>query len=180
MTACNDCTYGDGCMDDGEWLSVSAAAKRLGVTRQTLQNRIKRGTIEHRRNNRGDPMILVAAVSDAAGAASWSVQKPIVAPATAAATVHLQGNKGATEMVSLSVLRDTVDRIQATHNEALAVAARNHKRSDAQSRAVFSAHSLRRKGSSDARCLRLSARCLRRARDRGFRRKIRETQGVAG
>ena len=60
------------------------------------------------------------------------------------------------------------------------VAARNHKRSDAQSRAVFSAQSLRRKGSSDARCLRLSARCLRRARDRGFRRKMRETQRGAG
>ena len=94
-------------------------------------------------------------------------------------------NAGTHQPMSLDDFRVATARLLMEVNyfgtiHCLAVAARNHKRSDAQSRAVFSAHSLRRKGSSDARCLRLSARCLRRARDRGFRRKIRETQGVAG
>ena len=59
----------------------------------------------------------------------------------------------------------------------LCVAARNRNVADAQSRAVFDADSLRRKGRSGARSLRLSARSLRRTRDRKSRRTIIETDG---
>jgi len=36
--------------DDGEWLSINAAARRLGVTATAIRNRIKRGTLRARPN----------------------------------------------------------------------------------------------------------------------------------
>ena len=38
---------------DDEWLSVNAAARRLGVTPTAIRNRIKRGTLEVRNGNFG-------------------------------------------------------------------------------------------------------------------------------
>ncbi len=43
--------------DDGEWLPVAAAANKLGVTQQAIRHRIRRGTIERRRNNRGQTLV---------------------------------------------------------------------------------------------------------------------------
>ena len=62
----------------------------------------------------------------------------------------------------------------------LGVAARNRTVADAQSRAVFDADSLRRKGRPGARYLRLSARSVRRTRDRKSRRTIIETDRGEG
>ena len=62
----------------------------------------------------------------------------------------------------------------------IAVAARNRNVADAQSRAVSDADYLRLSGASDARCLRMSARSVRRTRDRALRRKMRETERRAG
>jgi hypothetical protein len=59
---------------------------------------------------------------------------------------------------------------------AMFVGARNDVRPDAQSRAVSDAHSLRLERLADAHCLRLSARSLRRTRDRAARRTIIETE----
>ena len=36
--------------DADEWLSINAAARRLGVTATAIRNRIKRGTLETRPN----------------------------------------------------------------------------------------------------------------------------------
>ena len=49
--------------DNSEWMPVAQAARRLGVTRQAIQNRIKRGRIEHRQDNRGNPMVRIGATS---------------------------------------------------------------------------------------------------------------------
>ena len=38
---------------DGEWLSINAAARRLGVSATAIRNRIKRGTLEARNGNHG-------------------------------------------------------------------------------------------------------------------------------
>ena len=48
-------------MVDGgdEWVSVSEAARRLGVTRSAIRNRVKRGTLLHQSDNHGHPMVRV-------------------------------------------------------------------------------------------------------------------------
>ena len=40
-------------MTTDEWLSIAIAAERLGVSTQAIRARIKRGTLEYRKNNRG-------------------------------------------------------------------------------------------------------------------------------
>ena len=78
---------------------------------------------------------------------------------------------------------ETLRSIARSYNvsaQTIGVAARNRNVADAQSRAVFDADSLRRKGRSGARYLRLSARSVRRTRDRESRRTIIETDGGEG
>ena len=57
----------------------------------------------------------------------------------------------------------------AVFKSKIGVAARNHKRSDAQSR-----------GYSDADCLRLNAGSVRRTQDQTFQRKLPEPAGAPG
>ena len=45
--------------DDGEWLSINAAARRLGVTATAIRNRIKRGTLEARPNGNFGKLVRV-------------------------------------------------------------------------------------------------------------------------
>ncbi len=42
-----------------KWVSVAAAAEALGVTQQAIRNRITRGTLENKRNNRNQIVVLV-------------------------------------------------------------------------------------------------------------------------
>ena len=44
---------------DDDWVSVSEAARRLGVSRSAIRNRIKRGTLKTQSDNHGHPMVLV-------------------------------------------------------------------------------------------------------------------------
>src|SRR3954447_14872584 len=62
----------------------------------------------------------------------------------------------------------------------IAVATRNDERSDAQSRVVFGARSVRISVTIGARYLRLSARSLRRTRDHRVRRTLIETERPNG
>ncbi len=59
---------------------------------------------------------------------------------------------------------------------AVVVAARNHKRLDAQSRVLFDAQSVRTSEIADARYVRLNAGSLRRTQDHPSRRTLAETQ----
>ncbi len=43
--------------DNAEWLTVAAAAVKLGVSEQAIRHRIRRGTIERSRNNRGQTIV---------------------------------------------------------------------------------------------------------------------------
>lgn len=51
----------------GEWLSISAAARALGVSRSAVQQRAKRGTIPTREDNRGNPQVYVEEGATVAG-----------------------------------------------------------------------------------------------------------------
>ncbi len=42
---------------NGQWLSIADAARTLSVSRQAIQGRMKRNTIEHRQDNRGNPLV---------------------------------------------------------------------------------------------------------------------------
>ena len=58
------------------WLSIPEAARRLGVTPQAIRKRLKRGTLQSRRNNRGQEIVQVPGVAECpAGVAN--PQEPI-------------------------------------------------------------------------------------------------------
>ena len=43
--------------DEAEWVTVSEAARRLGVSRQAIRGRITRGTIPSQTDNHGHPLV---------------------------------------------------------------------------------------------------------------------------
>jgi biotin operon repressor len=105
--------------DNGEWLSVASAARRLGVSRQAIQNRVKRGKIEHRLDNRGNPIVRVAAtrgdpVSGATRATGATGAVADVAGAVAPPEPR-QSVAHAPEVVPASV----VESLQQAHERAL-------------------------------------------------------------
>jgi len=100
--------------DLGEWLSVSAAARRLGITRQSLQNRIKRGSVEHRRNNRGDPLVRI--VGDFPQPVSDAVARSFAAPA---APLAASGPVSLDDVCRL--LGEQSERMERQHSAAMAM-----------------------------------------------------------
>jgi hypothetical protein len=51
--------------DEQPWLTIAEAARRLGVSRQAVSNRIKRGTLTTRTSNRGVLVRIPPALPDA-------------------------------------------------------------------------------------------------------------------
>ena len=45
--------------DDAEWLTVSDASRKIGITQQAIRNRVLRGTLDSRRNNRNQLVVRV-------------------------------------------------------------------------------------------------------------------------
>jgi hypothetical protein len=106
--------------DNGQWVSVADAARTLGVTRQAIQGRIKRDTIEHRHDNRGNPIVRVTSpiaqcVSGAMGSNAAAMAVAEDAPLQACG--YPTGTPG---MMPLAAHLATIEAIQATHREAMA------------------------------------------------------------
>ncbi len=104
--------------DGGEWLTVSEAARRLGVSRQALQYKIKKGKVEHRQDNRGNPMVRFAAMTQDL-AANFSGANGASPCAKDFAPDGPRMPQDASESVLLSVHRETIEALQATHRAAL-------------------------------------------------------------
>ena len=109
--------------DNGQWLSVADAARKLGVTRQAIQGRIKRNTIEHRQDNRGNPIVRMVEPIAAA------VPQAIVDNAAAMALPPEPRQKAIStpETVPLSAHRETIDALQRASSEALAAVQTQHR-----------------------------------------------------
>jgi len=91
--------------DNGQWLSIADAARQLGVTRQAIQGKIKRGTIEHRQDNRGNPIVRIAtSIAPSIGNAMGAMP---IAPS------------GPGESVPVAVMREMLDRQERQHAAAM-------------------------------------------------------------
>jgi Skp family chaperone for outer membrane proteins len=104
--------------DDGFWVSVSEAARRLGCSRQAVQKRIGRGTIPTKVNNRGER--LVKAVAGSAPVSSAPVPVTSEQPS---APVHLteplQALQDKPASIPVSVYREAVEALRHAHAAAL-------------------------------------------------------------
>ena len=99
--------------DNGQWMSVADAARRLGVTRQAIQGRIKRNTIEHQHDNRGNPIVRVLTERQ------QPVSGAIVDNVAAMPPEPHQRPADAPEMVPASLVRDMLESQQAAHGAVL-------------------------------------------------------------
>ena len=84
---------------DDEWLSVNAAARRLGVTPTAIRNRIKRGTLEVRNGNFGK---LVRVPLTVPTTVTLAPEEPV------RETVILTPEERVSLTVTLTVLRDHI------------------------------------------------------------------------
>ena len=101
---------------DGDWCSVSEAARRIGVTRAAIQNRIRRHTLDTMTDNHGRPLVRVAV---AGGATVYAATLRKVA----GDTVALEPPHPAAsvpDMIPMSSHRSEIDRLQQAHSAALA------------------------------------------------------------
>lgn len=113
--------------DDGQWLSVSAAARRLGISRQALQQRIRRGSVDCRRNNRGDPQIFVSNASALACVATPEADGASVAASMQQAAPEPAGQLSLNDVREL--LGEQSERMERQHAAALATLERAHRES---------------------------------------------------
>jgi len=100
----------------GEWCSIAEASRRLGISRQGVQDRLRRRKMECREDNRGNRQVLVPALAEQGTAVSASKvlapPRPTgtdLAAAIAAAIAAVQEGHGA-----------EVAAIRAEHHRELA------------------------------------------------------------
>jgi len=113
--------------EDGQWLSVSAASRRLGMSRQALQQRIRRGTIDCRRNNRGDPQVFVSNASALACVATSEAGVATLAAGLQQAAPEPVGQLSLNDVRQL--LGEQSERMERQHAAALATLERAHRES---------------------------------------------------
>ena len=94
---------------DDRWLTVSAAARALSVSRQALHHRIKRGTLDSRKGNRGQTLVRIPST---------------VASPVPGGTVDTAVDEGPSvepfETVPLVIHREMVEALTEAHSEAVA------------------------------------------------------------
>ena len=119
-------------MDDegGFWVSASEAARILGCTRQAIQKRIVRGTIETTVNNRGERLVRAVA-----GAAPVTRKLTPVTERHPATPVRVDKNtpkshrvhQDAPGLASLSEVRALLGEQHEAHRAAIDALARQHR-----------------------------------------------------
>jgi len=103
-----------------EWLTVTAAARRLGITRTAVYSRIKRGTLQTQTDNHGHQLVNVDTnvTRDTLRKVTRDTVTPTLNPEPSTEPPHPR--QDVSEMIPASVLRDTVEAIQQAHGAALA------------------------------------------------------------
>ena len=102
-------------MGEPEWVSVSEAARRLGVTRQAIRGRIARKTIPFQTDNHGHP--LVQAVNSVPGTVSDATER----------NVPFRPAAERSGLVSLEDVRIMLGEQRAHHDAAIALLRADHE-----------------------------------------------------
>jgi len=115
-------------MGDPDWVTVSEAARRLGVSRTAIHNRIKRGTLSRMTDNHGNPLVQVS-VTRAVPVTVATCRNGT--PDTVTPPEPPQPRQDVSEMIPASVHLRTVEVIQEAHSAALAALEQRLSQQDA-------------------------------------------------
>ncbi len=105
---------------DGEWLNISEAARRLGISRQAIQQRIRRKAIVWRHDNTGAPQVFIASAKSKYSSAS---SEPAVADVAATSAPAVAG------LLSLTDVRQLLGEQRSAHESAMAALQASHRES---------------------------------------------------
>lgn len=97
-------------MEQSQWHPIGAAAKLLGVSTQAIRARMKRGTIESRKNNRGKLTVLVTGADINNAPDALPNETPTLA--TAMVTSTIAKSVPADDSAMVHELRRQVDKMQ--------------------------------------------------------------------
>ena len=104
---------------ESEWLTVSEAARRLGISRTSVRGRIKRRTLRTMTDNHGNPLVSLEAPPS--GAASGGVEASVEAPPG-----QSHDSADPTPLMSLADVRLLLGEQQAAHDRAIAALQASH------------------------------------------------------
>ncbi len=110
--------------DNSDWVTVSEAARRLGVSRAAIRNRVKRGTLPSQSDNHGHPMVKVPLAPPGTVCAGRFQKVPSV---TVPDGDQPQTRRERAGLVSLDDVRAMLGEVSARHSEALAAMERQHR-----------------------------------------------------
>lgn len=89
-------------MTEGEWLSINAAARRLGVTPKAIRGRIERGTIEWRAaGNRGREVLVTSEAPPRDPPRDWAAELEVERTGRLRAEADLAAHKVLVEELRL-------------------------------------------------------------------------------
>jgi len=105
-----------------DWVSVSEAARRLGITRAAIRSRIKHNSLSSMTDNHGNPLVRLPLPSSRQSPPETSRKVPPGAYQEGSSAVA-----GASGPVSLADVRAMLGEQQAAHNAAMAALERQHR-----------------------------------------------------
>ena len=107
-----------------DWVTVSEAARRLGVTRAAVYNRIRRGTLQTVTDNHGKHLVMVT-VTDTETVSVDTLRKvpseTYRKVSTETVTEPHQPAGGEAESISLAMHRETLERMERAHSASVAL-----------------------------------------------------------
>jgi len=123
-------------LDDGTWVTVSEAARRLGITRAAVRKRIARGTVVFMSDNHGRPLVRVTGTVHTGTVPTvhtGTVRSDSAVPDGTARTVpcgtthKVPGAGDAVPMVPATMIADAIARADAESARRLAERDAQHR-----------------------------------------------------
>ena len=121
------------------WLPVAEAARVLGMTEQALRKRLARGTMESRKNNRGNLVVLVSSGGERQAQPRLDAGTPSGTTGQDARLEPRRVPAGESGSLPLSAHREIVDAIQAAHAATLVAIQSLVERQECQHREAMAA-----------------------------------------
>ncbi len=115
-------------MEESGWITLTEAARRLGVSRTAVRQRVQRGTLPTMMDNHGRPLTRLQDGSGTVRNGTFhNVPDGTVPPKTEPFQNVPQGAVSASEAVPVSVVRDLLAQQQAAHVAVLAAIEQRHQ-----------------------------------------------------
>ena len=106
-------------MVDSEWVTVTVAARRLGITRTAIYNRISRGTLKSQTDNHGHQLVNIADTVTPGTLRHVTRDTVTLTLNQEAPTEPRQTGQDGGDVVPAAIHREMIEALQTAHGAAL-------------------------------------------------------------